>query len=276
VIANIRNETLYQNINKRLLKFQAHDLADLSNAVLMERVDTKYLLPIAQLDGLLAALTAHCTVLSVDERRISYYQNSYFDSKDFQYYRAHHNGALNRYKVRCRTYADQKNSYLEVKLKNNKQRTIKHRIPVSQVNVQVLAQQRDFLQQYGITSVGQLISVQQCDYHRIAFANEKSSERLTIDFNLSFAEPDSEQQFHIENLAIIELKQNTLNRNSTLFKLLKSHQLRMCKFSKYCIGLNLLKPNNIKHNRFKETLLTMKKMSHNNAKSPSLGASHHD
>ena len=251
---------LYQQINQRLLSFQSHSLTDLSKALLMERVDTKYLLPITELDPLLVDISAHCTVLSIDERRISHYKNSYFDSQDLRYYLDHHNGALNRYKVRCRTYVEQDKSFLEVKLKNNKKRTIKTRIAVQQAGVNVLKQQQQFLKQNGISEVEQSIEVQECHYQRIAFANEQSGERLTLDFDLSFIDPEHGQQVKIEDFVIIELKQNVFNRHSNLFKLLRKRHLRACNFSKYCIGLSLLRKNKIKQNRFKEIFLRMKKI----------------
>ena len=46
-------------------------------------------------------------------------------------YHDHHNGKLNRYKVRRRRYIDTDTEFLEVKLKNNKKRTIKSRIKLS-------------------------------------------------------------------------------------------------------------------------------------------------
>ena len=263
--------TLSQQINEQLLSFQSHALADLSKAELMDRVDTKYLLPLTELEDLLTELSDHCTVLSIDDRRISHYKNSYFDSKTLRYYHAHHNGALNRYKVRCRTYVDQDRSFLEVKLKNNKKRTIKKRTAVQHTDVNVLKQQQQFLQKCGISEIEQLIEVQECHYQRVAFANEENGERLTLDFNLSFIDPENGQQVNVEHFAIIELKQNVITRNSNLFKILRKRQLRACKFSKYCIGLSLLKNKKIKHNRFNETLLKMEKITKKSALQPLIG-----
>ncbi len=257
--------TITATIKNRLLDFTSHDLGDLSKAVLMDRVDTKYLVPIAELDDLLIALSGQCTILNIDDRRISHYKNSYFDSVDLQYYHAHHNGALNRYKVRCRTYVEQDKSFLEVKFKNNKKRTIKKRIRVEKSDVKILSKESDFLKNCGIENTEPLIAVQECNYYRVALANEASGERLTIDFNLSYLDPDSKQTIEVEELAIIELKQNVFNRNSQLYKVLRNRRLRPCNFSKYCIGLSLLHDKKIKINRFKETLLKMKKLTKKSA-----------
>ena len=252
--------TMTTTIMNHLSDFTSHGLNDLSKAVLMDRVDTKYIIPLGELDDLLVQLKAHCTILKIDERCISHYKNNYFDSVDLQYYRDHHNGALNRYKVRCRTYVEQDKSFLEVKFKNNKKRTLKKRVRVDQNNIHSLVKENEFLQRCGIENGQRLISVQECDYYRVAFANEASGERLTIDFNLSYLDPENQQTIQLDNMAIIELKQNIFNRNSQLYKVLRSKRLRHCKFSKYCIGLSLLRSKIIKTNRFKETLLKVKKL----------------
>ncbi len=186
----------------------------------------------------------------------------YYDCEQLQFYQDHHNGKLNRYKVRKRTYADFDLSYLEVKLKNNKSRTLKKRIKTS-VQRQALSQEHsNFLNKNGIVDTSKLIEQQECNYSRIAFASEATAERLTVDMGLNFTDPQTSESVHLDNMIILELKQEKLNRSSKLFQLLKKYNLRPCSFSKYCIGISLLTPQDkLKRNRFKPAILHMNKVS---------------
>lgn len=252
--------TCLNAINEQINGFKSHSLLDLDKSVLMDRIDTKFILSIDNLLQLLNEIRPICSVLEIDEKRISQYENKYFDTEDLRFYREHHNGGLNRYKVRFRTYLEQSRTFLEVKKKNNKSRTIKTRIPINQPSLENLINNQPFIYSCGVNNSDELQEVQQCNYDRIAFANEKQGERLTIDFNLSYRDKNLQSPLQLEGLVIVELKQNSLNRTSSLFSILRKRKLQMCNLSKYCIGMNLLRENNIKNNRFKQVLLLMKKV----------------
>ena len=225
----------------------------------MDRVDTKFLVPSAMVRGLLSELKAHCSVLSVAGRRISHYRTHYYDSPDLRFYHSHHNGVLNRYKVRCRTYVEQRSSFLEVKRKNSKGRTFKRRVAVSEAGLSAIDANGAFLRSCGVSRVEELIDTLRCDYDRVALASEATGERLTIDFNISFRDLHSQHRVVVADLVVVELKQNTLNWSSTLFKVFRRQRLRPCSFNKYCIGLCLLRNPMLKTNRFKETLLKIER-----------------
>ena len=251
--------TLTETFDRELAPFPSYGLADLSRAILMDRVDTKFLMPSAMVHGLLAELREHCSVLSVAGRRISRYWTHYYDSPDLRFYHSHHNGVLNRYKVRCRTYVEQRSSFLEVKRKNNRGRTIKRRVEVGEAGLSAIDMNGVFLRSCGVTRAEELIDTLRCDYDRVALASEATGERLTIDFNISFRDLHSQHRVVVADLVVVELKQNTLNWSSTLFKVFRRHKLRPCSFNKYCIGLGLLRKPMLKTNRFKETLLKIER-----------------
>ncbi len=92
---------------------------------LLRRTDTKYLLNISQLQNALEHVHDHYRVLSINKKRLNHYQTLYFDTTDFALYTQHHNGNLNRHKVRCRKYVDSNLCYLEVKFKTNKRKPSK-------------------------------------------------------------------------------------------------------------------------------------------------------
>ena len=60
------------------------------------------------------------------------------------------------------------------------------------------------------------------------------------------------------NIVIIEIKQEKLNRNSVFYNLMKENGVRPSSMSKYCIGTSLLNQN-LKANRFKKNFRILDK-----------------
>ena len=79
---------------------------------------------------------------------------------------------------------------------------------------------------------------------------------MTIDFHLQFAKDDNVKQ--LSNLVIAEVKQENVNRDSQVMKILKTFNIREASFSKYATGAALLNPQ-LKYNKFKKNLLYLNK-----------------
>ena len=103
-------------------------LAEMGRVALLNRTDTKYVLSLDALRPIMTELITSYATLEVQGSRMSHYRTLYFDSADFDLYRRHHAGMLNRYKVRSREYVDSQLAFMEVKHKTNKGRTIKRRL----------------------------------------------------------------------------------------------------------------------------------------------------
>ena len=103
-------------------------LSQMKKFALLNRTDTKYVMSVGQLHNALANLSEHYRVLEINRLRMHHYRTLYFDTQDFALYQRHHSGGRNRYKVRSREYVDSGLSFLEIKLKTNKDRTIKSRL----------------------------------------------------------------------------------------------------------------------------------------------------
>lgn len=236
--------------------FTPHGLDDLNKSELMDRVDTKFLIPKDVLLDILQDVNQYYSVLEINKRRQFQYSNIYFDTQNFELYHQHHNAKLNRYKVRCRCYEDSQLTFLEVKFKNNKARTLKTRVQKSKFNALFSANEAHFLSRHSaLPALSNLRPAQHSGYTRVALANEAVGERVTIDTDLSYRLPDShETPVLLDNICIVEVKQNSTNRQSPFMQILKSQGLRPVGFSKYCIGMALLKRDDIKANRFKATL----------------------
>lgn len=245
---------------KALLSQQApHCLSDISNASLMHRVDTKYLLPVSELKKLLELISPFYTVLEINSSRFFTYQTTYYDTPDFKFYLMHHNGKLNRYKVRHRLYVDSGDLYMEVKQKTNKRITQKNRVLLGdnggwQDQVAQLAS-RPF--KGGRKPLFQSLV---CSYVRIAMANERNGERLTLDFNLSFKNPNNGNHEKTNHVLIAEVKRVSRKASSAFIDLMNAGGRKPASFSKYCIGCSMLYPKQIKTNRFKETLMAVERI----------------
>jgi hypothetical protein len=84
------------------------------------------------------------------------------------------------------------------------------------------------------------------------------NERVTIDFNLSFTKDQEVKS--LDKIIIVEVKQEGVNRNSPIIQALRNSREYPFSISKYCIGV-LQHFQDVKYNRFKKKLLTIKKIS---------------
>jgi len=216
----------------------------------MDRVDTKFLVPRALLTSMLAVLQNEYTVLEINNQRVARYENSYYDTPSFKHYMAHHNRRLNRFKLRKRTYADSDIAFLEVKFKNNHGRTVKSRKSLAVDEPAMNSNSALLLHESGLSKVAEHKLVQNSTYNRIALANEAAGERITIDLNLHIHDTTTNKQMDIGDWAIVEIKQNVYDRDTAFFEWARSHGLKACSFSKYCMGLYYTGPDFIKRNNF--------------------------
>ncbi|MFW6222093.1 MAG: VTC domain-containing protein [Bacteroidota bacterium] len=118
---------MVNQIETYLESFTSIELEKLNSVALLNRFDSKYVLPINRLPAFIKLLSSSYNILKIDEARTFDYSTLYYDTPDNQMYYNHVRGKLNRFKVRRRKYNTTGESFLEVKFKNNKSRTIKHR-----------------------------------------------------------------------------------------------------------------------------------------------------
>ncbi|MFT6984666.1 MAG: hypothetical protein ACJAT7_000463 [Psychromonas sp.] len=246
------------SINKVLSHIEPYGLKDLKNANLMNRVDSKFLLPVSGLANILTQLQHSYRVLEINGQRISNYNNQYYDTLPMKFYHDHHNGKLSRFKVRHRQYVDTQTSFLEVKHKTNQGRTHKTRINIANDLSQSPVADDFIFDSVGIPLKEMQVS-QYSGYQRIALANEETAERLTIDFNLWYA-LDLNYKIKLPNICIAELKQARKSKDSPFYSLQENTPMSPLSFSKYCIGCALLHQTEIKSNRFKPTLNKLSNM----------------
>ncbi len=127
-------------------KFDKVSLEDLKGVSLMKSVDQKFILPKGRLDQLLDSISNHYySMLEIDNKSNMHYQTAYFDTSKDDMYKAHHNGKLNRFKIRYQNYSDTDTGFLELKFKNNKGRTTKSRIPSTSFSGDFTCRESNFI-----------------------------------------------------------------------------------------------------------------------------------
>jgi hypothetical protein len=235
-----------------LEKMQTIALDEMENIRLMDRIDSKFVAPVSLLPPLLEAMLPYFKVQVNNGIFIAPYCTQYLDTPDLKMFLMHQNGKLNRQKIRIRSYVDSNLSFLEVKNKNNKGRTNKRRVPVGishLTSIRDLEEKKQFLEENALFDTDILEPVLANNFNRITFVNNKATERITIDFNLSFLNYKTGNTKILDKLMVIELKQDGW-QHSDFREILNRFRIKKISFSKYCIG-TVLTNSNIKYNRFK-------------------------
>ena len=224
-------------IDQNTLKFEPISLQDIGKVEFMNRVDHKYIFPVTLLPEILNQSSHRYKILQIDEFRTFDYLTTYFDTSNLHMFWHHIHGKLNRYKVRHRSYLSTGDTFLEIKEKTNKNRTIKHRIKSKFIDVNN-DKCSNFLLKYSPYQYSDLIPVLNNNFTRITLICNQSMERITLDYNLNFS-IINEPALCLPFLAIAEIKSNKSNIHSGFSTILKNLGLRSSGFSKYCCGYAL-------------------------------------
>jgi len=249
--------TTAQKIKGIVAGYTPISLDEMDGVALMNRTDTKFVMRVDHLIQALSQLTGTYRALSIRGRRLHHYRSRYYDTPDFKTYIQHHDGLRSRYKVRIREYADPGISYLEVKRKNNKNRTIKKRSRISDLHDSLTSGNRDFVSNHYPYEVGSLVSSLWNDFYRITLVSSHRVERLTLDINLQFG--DHRRVSGLPGIAIAEVKQDGFSMDSDFIQQMRIQGIRPSGFSKYCIGIAKIN-GGLKRNRFKSRLLMVDKL----------------
>lgn len=242
-----------------LAHFAPITLAEMSGVALQDRTDTKFVMHERQLYSALWALTGAYRVLDIDGVRLNHYRSLYFDTTDFALFQRHHAGGRNRFKVRTRNYVDSHLSFLEVKHKVSSNRTIKNRIRTDAFLTWLTPEAGDFLQGYLPLDPDLLEPKLANEYTRVTLVSNHDRERVTLDLNLRFIADEDGRTVALLGLAIAEVKQDGVNRDSAFARQMRAMNVRATGFSKYCAGVALLH-DEIKHNNFKPNLRLVSKL----------------
>jgi hypothetical protein len=248
-----------KNINTEY--FETISLQEMDKVQFMNRTDTKFFFHIDELESLLKSIKDDYYILQIEGVSKMPYTSLYFDTEKNSMFTAHQNGKLNRFKIRKRTYKTSGLNFLEVKFKNNKGRTIKSRIPISENGPGFNKTEQEFIKKLTPFSTEDLHASLENSYHRIMLVNKQFNERCSIDFNLSFKNEHGEQS--LNDLVIAEVKANGSSFDIPLIKALRNKRIKASGFSKYCIGVALT-DNSVKKNTFKPKIRRLERTIHTN------------
>ena len=258
-----------------ILEFEPISLQEMESVKLMNRIDTKYAVPMSVLPSILEMAKADYYAQEIDGKRIATYDTMYYDTDSLDMYIRHHDRQLVRQKIRVRQYVDSHLTFLEIKRKNNKGRTKKKRIVVPGFDItadtpSVLKHKKGEDEAVTVESFINAKSRYQWNditphlwtkFHRITLVNKAKTERLTIDMDLVWDNVVSGEAKTYPELVIVELKRDG-NVPSKMTDIMLSHRIHPFKISKYCIGTALTTPG-IKANRFKKKIRLIEKILNN-------------
>lgn len=248
-------ETLISDLLNQLPPITLEEMKDIR---LMNRTDTKYIMPLEKLPLFLQEAQGNYYAQVIGGKQVNSYHTVYFDTAARDMFIAHQNGRKVREKVRIRTYTDSDISFLEVKHKNNKGRTNKKRMPIDRLNIADHKEADNFLQTHAWHQLPVLNEALENNFRRITLVNKGKTERLTIDYNIRFRNMRTQEKASLEKLVIVELKRDGY-AESPVRDILRRLNVKPVSISKYCVGSVLTTPG-IKHNRFKIKLMQINKL----------------
>ncbi len=236
---------------QQLEQFPSISLKEMDQVALINRIDTKYIFHARLLEDVLMSLTKDYSILNIDGIRAHLYDTFYFDDANLNLYLNHHNQRGSRYKLRLRKYGSSEISFIEVKSKTNKGRTVKSRKKTISFNKNLDADQLSFFREITKEEQGNWQCSSVIKFNRITLVSLDPPERMTLDLNLQFTDDHNDVKF--ENIIVAEVKQGS-KAPSAFIREMKKRRIHPSSISKYCLGLSLLRPT-LKQNLFKKQQL---------------------
>jgi hypothetical protein len=239
------------DLNEYTSDWETITLNDLDSVALYKRIDTKYFLNGDQLIQLMDLIKDNHKILQIDQTRVFNYNTNYFDTVDFQFYTDHHNGFLNRIKVRQREYINSGLKFYEIKRKLPGEQTEKIRVFIDHLSEQLSTDQYQIIDYKRLRNRPLEIKLSNI-FDRMTLTSHNLEERITIDTNIAFISQG--EKVTLPDVVILELKQPRFDVTNIVVQTLKKMRIYPNSFSKYTIGVALLNLHS-KQNQFKPQLL---------------------
>jgi hypothetical protein len=223
-------------------RFPSTDLDSLNSiAKLQDRVDRKYILPYEIVNSLLNTIDVDGAVLEIDGERSTRYQSTYFDTPELKSHRDAAYRKRPRFKARTRHYISNNTGMLEVKLKDGRGKTIKHRCSYDIKNLQILTEEaKQFIDsKTKQKKVSEYMNPTLTSrYQRMTIVDRSSLTRLTCDEYLAC----TDWLGNSVSLGFVILETKSSGHPSPFDKWLWEHHHRPIRISKYCTALAVLHP----------------------------------
>ena len=223
-------------IDEILQSYKPITLEEIDTINLMDRIDTKFIVPISVLYELLEVVSDYY-VLEINGFRNSVYDTTYFDTINYDMFMDHAYDIENRQKIRVRKYLCNDLKFLEIKTKVDEGRTLKKRIKVKHKGLKRKKNQ-EFIKEHSKYDLSVLQKSLRTKFERFTLVNPEKTERITIDTSLHFINKKMNKEVYVEDVAILELKRNK-KQDSRIKAFLDEHDIKSIGFSKYCFGMCL-------------------------------------
>ncbi len=250
---------LSKQIPETLASFSKISLEEMDSVKLMDRTDTKYVFSSFRLPQLLTNLNGDYRILEIGGERAFSYHTTYLDTPGYLFFNQHVTGKLARHKIRFRKYETSGITFLEVKKKTNRNRTVKWRIaddlpPDGTYSTAAC----EFIEKHIPYRPLDLKSVLISTFTRMTFTGTGISERVTIDWDISYSGREGKVA-GLPSIAVVEVKKESFSERSRITEILKASAIYPAGFSKYCIG-NALLNEQLRTNSLKPTILMINKI----------------
>ena len=241
--------------------FRPITLSEMQDVKLMNRTDTKYVIPVGFLPSLLESCKDSYFLQKSSGGGTIGYRTLYFDTPGHDSYLLHLHGREPRQKLRTRIYEDTGDAFFEIKTKGNKGRTKKRRAQIEVVdfeNFLANPDARDLANNKSRWDCNVLSPSVEIHFSRLTLVNYDKTERVTIDYQLNFLNSRNGASASLPEIAILELKRDGRKRSS-MQDILLQMRIFPTRFSKYCTGL-MLTDKNLPKGRFKLRLIQLNKL----------------
>lgn len=238
-------------------RFDPISLEQMDAVALLNRTDTKFVMSRTQFLNSLAMLPQNYWMLAVNGQRFNHYRSLYFDTPGFDLYHLHVTGRAERYKVRSREYTDSQISFLEVKHKTRKDRTIKDRIRTPRPVVEIDERTENWLAAFFPYASAELEPKLWNTFTRLTLVSKRYTERVTLDLDLTFY--TGLKIARLGEIVIAEVKMDSSIQALPFLDVMRALKIHPSGFSKYCIGVSLLY-DQVKKNAIKPKLHRIEKI----------------
>ncbi len=207
-------------------------------AAMLTRTDRKYVVRPGELAAVVSMMPGPVRVLDIEGHRSFAYESVYFDTPELASYLAAARKRRHRWKVRTRTYLDSGQCMLEVKVRNGRDQTVKHRIEYAPDDAGRLTDNgRAFVAELvDLPAAGrELQPTLTTRYTRTTFVMDTM--RMTVDADLECARRDG-ATVRLPELLIVETK--SAGPACPVDRLLWAEGNRPLSISKYAVGMAAL------------------------------------
>jgi inorganic triphosphatase YgiF len=224
-----------------------------ARAELQTRSTRKYVVDVGLVATMFRSVGRDLAVLEIDGARLIDYETVYFDTPDRALYLDTARRRPRRFKVRTRQYENASAAMLEIKEKNGRDATVKHRTEYPSEHRRELRPDArawiDSIVKFDATDLLEPTLVTR--FGRSAAISRLAEERFTFDTGLVCATPDG-STVGLDGI-IVECK--SPGSSTSIDRWLWRHGIRPIQLSKYCTGLASIDPS-LPSNHWHRTLNT--------------------